>query len=74
MLNGRANDIKKHKWFEGMEMDTLAARRLDTTRKPKESDSAKRIRELKDTETKTPKPPKESPEELQECEMVFADF
>lgn len=74
MLNGRANDIKKHKWFEGMDWDALAARRVDTTRKPKESDSAKRIRELKETETKTPKPPKESPEELQECEMVFADF
>ena len=45
MLNGRANDIKKHKWFEGLDWDALEARKLQPPRKPKE-DSAKRLKEL----------------------------
>ncbi len=33
------------------------------------------VQELTDTEKKTAgKTPKETPEELQECEIVFADF
>ena len=44
-------------------------------RRPKEADSAKRLKELVDNEKKTAgKVPRETPEELQECEMVFADF
>lgn len=73
MLNGRANDIKKHKWFEGLDWDALEARKLQPPRKPKE-DSAKRLKELTDNEKKQKREPKETPEELQECEMVFADF
>lgn len=45
MLSGRANDIKKHKWFEGMDWEALEARKLVPLRKPKE-DSAKRLKEL----------------------------
>lgn len=75
MLNGRALDIKSHKWFEGMAWEELEARRMVPQRKPRESDSSKRLKELVDNEKKTGgKVPKETPEELQECEMVFADF
>ncbi len=45
MLNGRANDIKKHKWFEGLDWEALEARKVTPLRKPKE-DSAKRLKEL----------------------------
>ena len=45
MLNGRANDIKKHKWFEGLDWEALEARKVAPMRKPKE-DSAKRLKEL----------------------------
>ncbi len=45
MLNGRARDIKKHKWFEGVDWEALAARRIEPNRLPQE-DSAKRIKEL----------------------------
>lgn len=45
MLSGRATDIKKHKWFEGMDWEALEARKLVPMRKPKE-DSAKRLKEL----------------------------
>lgn len=45
MLNGRAADIKHHKWFEGLDWDALEARKMEPPRRPKE-DSAKRLREL----------------------------
>ena len=45
MLSGRAADIKRHKWFEGLDWDALANRRMEPGRKPKE-DSARRIKEL----------------------------
>ena len=45
MLNGRANDVKRHQWFSGLDWDALAARKMDTPRKPKD-DSAKRLKEL----------------------------
>ena len=45
MLIGRANDIKKHKWFEGLDWEALEARNVVPLRKPKE-DSAKRLKEL----------------------------
>lgn len=45
------------------------------SRKPKEADSSKRLKELTENEKKTAgKVPKETPEELQECEAVFQDF
>jgi cGMP-dependent protein kinase 2 len=72
MLNGRANDIKRHKWFEGLDWDALAARRLEPPRKPKK-DSEKRIQEIMDAEANEEKP-EEDPNELAECEVVFADF
>ena len=108
MLNGRAADIKKHRWFEGFNWAEMEARRNTAPRKPRESDITKRIKELTETERRTagkvstamehnilcgggqnpapplyPSPhlsvvslqtPKETPEELQECEAVFADF
>lgn len=49
--------------------------RTPAPRKPKEADSSKRLKEMAENEKKTAgKVPKETPEELQECEMVFADF
>ena len=45
MLNGRAADIKRHKWFDGLDWDALEARRMEPPRLPKD-DSAKRLREL----------------------------
>ena len=45
MLNGRAADIKRHKWFDGLDWDALEARKMDPPRLPKD-DSAKRLREL----------------------------
>ncbi|PNH07578.1 cGMP-dependent protein kinase 2 [Tetrabaena socialis] len=75
MLNARAMDIKNHKWFENVAWEELEARRMGAPRKPKEADSSKRLKEMVENEKKTAgKTPKETPEELQECEMVFADF
>ena len=45
MLNGRAADIKRHKWFDGLDWDALEARKMEPPRLPKD-DSAKRLREL----------------------------
>ena len=45
MLNGRAADIKRHKWFEGMDWEALASRRVQPPRLPQD-DSSKRIKEL----------------------------
>lgn len=54
---------------------SVALCRTPAPRKPKEADSAKRLKEMVENEKKTAgKVPKETPEELQECEMVFADF
>ncbi|GFR45931.1 hypothetical protein Agub_g7393 [Astrephomene gubernaculifera] len=75
MLNARALDIKNHKWFENLAWEELEARRMGAPRKPKEADSSKRLKEMIENEKKTAgKTPKETPEELQECEMVFAEF
>ncbi len=103
MLAGRAQDVKRHKWFEGFDWDALASRRMEAPR-PSKDDAAKRIKELAvralavcicgshvlksrvqlstrngffvqegEMKQKT-KEPKETPEEMQECEVVFADF
>ncbi|GAX76576.1 hypothetical protein CEUSTIGMA_g4022.t1 [Chlamydomonas eustigma] len=75
MLSGRATDVKKHKWFEGFNWAEMEARRNIAPRKPRESDINKRIKELMETERRTAgKTPKETPEELAECEAVFSDF
>lgn len=44
-LQGKARDVKQHKWFEGFDWDALAARKIAAPRKPRD-DAAKRIREL----------------------------
>jgi cGMP-dependent protein kinase 2 len=75
MLSGRAADVKRHRWFEGLDWEALEVRQLSAPRKPKEADAAKRLKELLEAEKKSAaKPPKESPEELAECEKVFTDF
>eukprot|EP00798_Chlamydomonas_sp_ICE-L_P014176 gene14176-20143_t len=75
MLSGRAKDIKNHKWFTGFNWNELETRRVASVRAPKVSDTSKRLQELTDTENKTSsKVPKETAEELLECELVFADF
>ncbi|KAL4446356.1 hypothetical protein ABPG77_003163 [Micractinium sp. CCAP 211/92] len=73
MLQGKAQDVKQHRWFESFDWDALAARKLAAPRRPRD-DAAKRIRELADTERKQRAQPKETPEELAEAEAVFADF
>jgi hypothetical protein len=50
MLNGRAADIKKHRWFDGFSWAEMEARRNVPPRKPQESDVTKRIRDLAETE------------------------
>jgi hypothetical protein len=45
MLKLGATDIKQHKWFEGMDWEALAARKIQPPRTPG-NDSAKRIAEL----------------------------
>jgi len=45
MLKGRANDVKQHPWFAGLDWIALAARKVETPRQPKD-DSAKRLKEL----------------------------
>ena len=74
MLSGRARDIKRHRWFDGLEWEALEARRIEPPRKPKD-DSQKRLRELEENDKRhRHRHAKETPEELQECEQVFADF
>ncbi|KAK9867128.1 hypothetical protein WJX84_004628 [Apatococcus fuscideae] len=73
MLSGRANDIKRHRWFDGFDWDGVITRKMTPPRKPRD-DSSKRLKELTDAEKKHKQQPKESAEELQECEMVFAEF
>ena len=46
MLAGRANDIKKHRWFEGLDWEALEARKVQPPRIPKEKDAQKRLQEL----------------------------
>jgi cGMP-dependent protein kinase 2 len=53
MLNGRALDIKKHRWFDGFNWAEMEARRNTAPRKPRESDINKRIKELVETERRT---------------------
>lgn len=73
MLQGKARDVKQHRWFESFDWEALAARKIAAPRKPRD-DAAKRIRELADTERKQRAQPKETPEELAEAEAVFAEF
>lgn len=72
MLNGRANDIKQHKWFESMDWTSLEARRMAPPRRPK-NDSAKRMQEIAEMEDSEDQP-EEDPNEMAECEVVFANF
>lgn len=53
MLNGRAADIKKHRWFDGFNWAEMEARKNVPPRKPRESDITKRIKELTETERRT---------------------
>ena len=73
MLSGRANDIKRHRWFEGFDWDALEAKRLPPPRKPKEADVSKRLRDLTEAE-RASRRTRESVEDLQESEAIFAEF
>lgn len=75
MLAGKAADVKRHRWFDGFDWDGLESRKATPPRKPKDTDSAKRLKDLVDNERKgNPRAAKESSDELQECESVFKDF
>ncbi|GBF87745.1 cyclic nucleotide dependent kinase [Raphidocelis subcapitata] len=75
MLSGGATDVMRHKWFDGIDWEALEAKRVTPPRRPKESDSAKRLRELVETERRgAARAARESPEELAECEAVFGNF
>lgn len=75
MLKDQAQDVKAHKWFDGIDWDLIETRRMEAPRKPK-NDQDKRLKELAEGERRqdVARPQRESPEELQECEVVFADF
>ncbi|EFN51455.1 hypothetical protein CHLNCDRAFT_49225 [Chlorella variabilis] len=73
MLQGKARDVKQHRWFEGFDWEALSARKVPAPRKPRD-DAAKRIRELAESERKQRAQPKETPEEVAEAEAVFAEF
>ena len=45
MLSGRANDIKRHRWFDGFDWDGVITRKMTPPRKPRD-DSSKRLKEL----------------------------
>ena len=45
MLSGRANDIKRHRWFDGFDWDGVITRKMAPPRKPRD-DSSKRLKEL----------------------------
>lgn len=73
-LAGKANDIKRHAWFQVFDWDSLAARKMIPPRSPKD-DAAKRIRDLMNSERKgLNKVPKESAEDLREANRIFEDF
>lgn len=73
-LPGRAEDIKRHAWFQDFDWDSLAARKMIPPRSSKD-DAAKRIRELMNSERKgLSKVPKESVEDLREANRIFEDF
>eukprot|EP00878_Enallax_costatus_P001687 GHUV01001841.1.p1 GENE.GHUV01001841.1~~GHUV01001841.1.p1 ORF type:complete len:745 (+),score=263.55 GHUV01001841.1:565-2799(+) len=74
MLQGRAQDIKTHKWFQGFDWDALASRRMEPPRRPKLSDHKKRKAELEEAHRADPVVPTMTPEEQQETERVFKDF
>lgn len=44
-MQGKARDVKQHRWFEGFDWEALSARKVPAPRKPRD-DAAKRIREL----------------------------
>ena len=46
MLQGRSTDIKRHKWFKGVDWDMLVSHKVTPPRKPKEADSSKRQQDL----------------------------
>eukprot|EP00951_Prasinocladus_malaysianus_P026908 scaffold240046_cov40-Prasinocladus_malaysianus.AAC.1 len=73
MLSGRAQDIKDHPWFTGLDWDALEARKMPSPRIPKD-DSAKRISELAAAQKAQRQVITETAEEIAEAEAVFADF
>ena len=82
MLSGKAADVMRHRWFEGVDWAALAAKRVTPPRRPKPSDCAKRLRELVEAERRGGGAGagggrgggRESAEELAEAEAVFANF
>jgi len=45
MLAGKAADVRRHRWFDGLDWQALEARRMQPPRLPRD-DSAKRLKEL----------------------------
>lgn len=74
MLQGRAADIKNHKWFAGFDWAALAARRMEPPRQPKESDHSKRKLELEESHKADPEVPPMTPDEIRDAEQIFKDF
>ena len=57
---------------QGLDWEALEARRMQSPRLPM-NDSAKRIDDLDNAQGTQPTP-RETPEEIAECQAVFADF
>lgn len=60
-------------FLQGLDWDALEARKMPAPRIPKD-DSAKRLQELNQQQKQQPPQHNESPEEIAECEAIFADF
>ncbi|KAI8470474.1 MAG: kinase-like domain-containing protein [Monoraphidium minutum] len=74
MLQGGSDDIKKHAWFENFDWESLAARKMEPPRRPRETDFAKRKAELEDAHRSDPLVPAMTAQEAAECNKVFSDF
>lgn len=73
MLAGGASDIKRHKWFEGFDWDSLQARKMAAPRMPLPSDNAKRLKDQAASEENKPSP-RDPPDVVDEYLKVFKDF
>lgn len=73
MRRGLADDIKRHKWFQGFDWEALAARKMPAPRKPQD-DAGKRLQQLEEEAATARREPSATTEELYECDYIFAAF
>jgi len=87
MLQGRAADVRRHRWFDGFDWAALERRGAGGAlppRRPRQEDAARRLRELAEAERGGASPAggttaglreqAPSPQEQAEYDAVFAEF